>query len=210
MPRPRHQPADDAAAAPAASIGRDEFGERLAGSYRLFWLSAVGIIGNATKAEDVVQEAVVIALGKLDTFAAGTNFEAWMGSIVRYVAMNQYRKERGRRTETIDPVTIDRHSSASEPTAPERDLAGLVKGDVASAGLDLDDHLLRALQQVDETARACLLLRTIEDLPYARISALLGVPEGTAMSHVHRTRKFLRDLLSQPGGPYASPPEGSA
>lgn len=210
MPRPRNHRTTDAASTSPVSIGREEFGDRLTGSYRLFWLSAAGIIGNATKAEDVVQEAAVIALGKLDTFAAGTNFEAWMGSIVRYVAMNHYRKERGRRTETIDPVTIDRHSAATASPGRERDLADLASGDLSAAGLDLDDQTLLALQQVDTVARACLLLRTLEDLPYAQISALLGVPEGTAMSHVHRTRKYLRDRLGHLGGPSQAESEGSA
>jgi RNA polymerase sigma-70 factor (ECF subfamily) len=209
MPHPRETRSEKAGSIPPARIGREEFGERLAGSYRLFWLSAVGIIGNASKAEDVVQEAAVIALGKLDTFEAGSNFEAWMGSIVRFVAMNQYRKERGRRTEAVDPVTIDQHSEASASPERHRDLGKLVRGDVLAAHLDLDDQTLRALQQVDEVARACLLLRTLEDLPYAKISALLGVPEGTAMSHVHRARKFLRERLSQRGGPAGSRAEGS-
>lgn len=209
MPHPRETRSEKAGIVPPARIDREEFGERLAGSYRLFWLSAVGIIGNASKAEDVVQEAVVIALGKLDTFEAGSNFEAWMGSIVRFVAMNQYRKERGRRTEAVDPVTIDQHSEASALPERHRDLGKLVRGDVLAAHLDLDDQTLHALQQVDEVARACLLLRTLEDLPYAKISALLGVPEGTAMSHVHRARKFLRERLSRRGGPAGSRPEGS-
>ena len=59
-----------------------------------------------------------------------------------------------------------------------------------------DDGVLRALSSLDETARACLLLRTLLDLPYRDISLALGIPEGTAMSHVHRARGILRRKLS--------------
>jgi RNA polymerase sigma-70 factor (ECF subfamily) len=52
------------------------------------------------------------------------------------------------------------------------------------------------LGDVGEVARACLLLRTLEGLEYAEISRLLEIPEGTAMSHVHRTRRYLRDRLA--------------
>jgi RNA polymerase sigma-70 factor (ECF subfamily) len=58
---------------------------------------------------------------------------------------------------------------------------------------------MRALRGVSEVARACLLLRTLEGMPYARISELLQIPEGTAMSHVHRTRQFLRERLADLG-----------
>ena len=38
-------------------------------------------------------------------------------------------------------------------------------------------------------------MRTLDGLSYAEIAALLDVPEGTAMSHVHRTRRLLRERL---------------
>jgi RNA polymerase sigma-70 factor (ECF subfamily) len=58
-----------------------------------------------------------------------------------------------------------------------------------------DDAVMRALRQVDETPRACFLLRTLMRSSYREISELLGIPEGTAMSHVHRSRATLRQAL---------------
>ena len=55
---------------------------------------------------------------------------------------------------------------------------------------------MRALNSVSDIARACLLLRTIEQMEYAEISRLLAIPEGTAMSHVHRARQHLRERLA--------------
>ena len=59
-----------------------------------------------------------------------------------------------------------------------------------------DDELMLALNSVADTARTCLVLHTLSDMGYPGISKLLGIPEGTAMSLVHRTRKALRDRLS--------------
>jgi RNA polymerase sigma-70 factor (ECF subfamily) len=56
---------------------------------------------------------------------------------------------------------------------------------------------MHALEQVGDVARACLLLRTIESLDYRQIAQLLEIPEGTAMSHVHRARRLLRGQLTQ-------------
>ena len=58
-----------------------------------------------------------------------------------------------------------------------------------------DDDLLRALGGLDETARGCLLMRVVMDMPYKEIALAMDVPEGTAASHVHRARAALRGAL---------------
>jgi DNA-directed RNA polymerase specialized sigma24 family protein len=57
------------------------------------------------------------------------------------------------------------------------------------------DELVRAVESLSPAARACLLLRTLEGMDYRGISGLLGIPQATAMSHVHRARKLLRQRL---------------
>ncbi len=60
---------------------------------------------------------------------------------------------------------------------------------------ELRGKLSQALGMLDETARACLLMRTVMGMSYQEIAAALDVPEGTAMSHVHRSRQSLRTTL---------------
>ena len=59
----------------------------------------------------------------------------------------------------------------------------------------LGKSVLQALRQLPDVARTCLLLRVVREMTYAEIAAALDIPAGTAMSHVHRTRKKLRRLL---------------
>ena len=171
-----------------------DFAAQFQSSFRVLWLIAVGIIGDASLAEDVVQEAAIIALGKLDQFRTGTNFTAWTGQIVRNVARNRARRERRHRATVTDPSAIDQQPSSLGPTL-EAPRHGIAPGG-AEERRPLDGRLLQALGDVGEVARACLLLRTLEGLEYAEISRLLEIPEGTAMSHVHRTRRYLRDRLA--------------
>jgi RNA polymerase sigma-70 factor (ECF subfamily) len=70
-----------------------------------------------------------------------------------------------------------------------------------------DDRLMSALKSIEDIARACLLLRTIEGLDYTEISQLLDIPKGTAMSHVYRTRRALRKMLSDEPAPGVGPTE---
>ncbi|MEW6251273.1 MAG: RNA polymerase sigma factor, partial [Planctomycetota bacterium] len=171
-----------------------DFGALFAESHRTLWLVAYGVVQDATLADDVVQEAAVIGLSKLSAYRPGTNFSAWMGRIVRYVALNQARAARRRRTAPLE-------SAADAPGASEPALVGARLGDQAELTADqelFDDAVMAALREVPETARLCLLLKTVEGFEYAEISRLLRIPEGTAMSHVHRARRLLREKLSPP------------
>src|SRR5690606_21981893 len=78
---------------------------------------------------------------------------------------------------------------------PEADRTVATSGALSIEQGAFDDHVLKALGQLDEVARACLLLRTVHDLPYKQIALILEVPEGTAMSHVHRARQAMRRHL---------------
>lgn len=68
-------------------------------------------------------------------------------------------------------------------------------GDLLPLQSSFDDKLIKALQRLSPESRSCLLLRTIENLSYKEISILMQIPEGTAMSIVHRSKKTLRELL---------------
>jgi RNA polymerase sigma-70 factor (ECF subfamily) len=194
---PKAAPAAGGEAARGARLGPQEFSARLQQSSRTLWLIAAGVLGGRSDADDVLQEAAMIGLQKLGEFDPGTNFSAWMGGIVRNVARNTARKRVRRHTSPTDPVSIDqhRHAASSPAQAPGFDRRGRLQADQSA----FDDRVLSALGTLDETARACLLLRTLQDLPYREIAAVLGIPEGTAMSHVHRARTALRKQLSKEG-----------
>jgi RNA polymerase sigma-70 factor (ECF subfamily) len=177
-----------------------EFAAQFQASFRTLWLIAAGVVGDTSLAADAVQEAGIIALGKLDRFQPGSDFSAWVGQIVRNVARNRARKERRRRTASIDPAVIDQIPSRQD-TAGEPWDAGRHHGLDATGGdeRELGGQIMQMLSGVSDVARACLLLRTLESMEYARIAQLLEIPEGTAMSHVHRTRRFLRKRLADVG-----------
>ncbi len=158
-------------------IDRAAFADLYQRSARALWSIAAAIVGDAAEAHDVVQEAAMTALGKLDEFDPATDFAAWAGQIVRYTALNERRRrkrERGRveriaegeRVGSLDPIPVDTAVGA-------------------------------ALEELDETARACVLMRIVTGMSYGEISAALGIPDGTAMSHVHRSRARLREALEK-------------
>lgn len=162
-----------------------EFGSLVQTHARELWCIAAAVLGDRDLARDVVQDASIVGISKLREFAPGTSFVHWMGQIVRYTALNESRKRRSRRG------ALGAASSGLARGGPS------AKDSLPADGLD--PRLGEALMELDETARACLLLRTVLDLSYKHIAEALGIAEGTAMSHVHRSRHRLREALLKGG-----------
>lgn len=167
-------------------------------SHRVLWTIAAGIVGNSAAADDVVQEAAVLGLEKLDQFQPGTNFRAWMAQMVRFIALNHARRQKKHRATSIESSGDESEMPIPAPPSEPR-LKLLAQGQLPPDQSEFDDQLMSALNSVQPVARACLLLRTVEQLEYSEISKVLDIPEGTAMSHVHRTRQYLRERLAGKG-----------
>lgn len=66
-------------------------------------------------------------------------------------------------------------------------------------GETFDDVVESAVAALPVTYRQALLLVDVGGLAYAEAARVLGVPEGTVMSRLHRARKRIRDRLAGAG-----------
>jgi RNA polymerase sigma-70 factor (ECF subfamily) len=187
---------DVAAPGPPGRLSRAQFAECFEAARGTLWYIAAAVLGDRSEAEDAVQEAAMTALTKLNEFDASTHFAAWMGQIVRNVSRNHLHKRQRRRTTPTDTRELDLPRPLGER---ECDPVLNARGDLAQGQEAFDDRLSSALRGLDETARVCLLLRTLAERTYREISNIVGIPEGTAMSHVHRSRAALRKALENGG-----------
>ncbi len=194
---------DAASATPTSAtnpISAAEFAELFRASFRVLWLIAAGMLTNKSLADDIVQDAAITAFGKREQFTPGTSFTAWMGQMVRFTAMNLIRKEKRQAAGGAENEVLEAGGAGGtdqpEPTAVGHELRLTATYELPDDQEHFDDDVINALNEVTPEARACLLLRVIEELDYAQIALILDMPEGTAMSHVHRTKKFLRQKLA--------------
>jgi RNA polymerase sigma-70 factor, ECF subfamily len=147
----------------------------------------------ADRADDLVQECLVRAIAKIDSWMPGTNLRAWLFVILRNCHINEVR--RGQRTSQIGEMSSD-YDVVPTPAGQEAHMSLL---EVRDAYLNLS-----------EEHREVLLLVAIEGLQYEEAAAILQIPVGTIRSRLSRARQTLRDALEDgpamiPGGPLRRP-----
>ncbi|MEX1025230.1 MAG: RNA polymerase sigma factor [Planctomycetota bacterium] len=176
---------------PERPITPHEFAEQFGAVSRSLWTLAAGIAGDASDADDAVQEAALLAFQRRAQFRRGTNFAGWLATFVRHVVNNAGRKRTRRATHAVDPDSFA--GLADEARAPI--FAIDERGALREGSGAFDDEVSSALSELAPDARACLLLRVVLEHSYAEIAAILALPEGTVASHVHRARAALRERL---------------
>jgi RNA polymerase sigma factor (sigma-70 family) len=155
------------------------------------WLS-----GNASDADDIVQEACVRALKAIDGFRGGSG-RAWLLSIVRNTAYSWLARERSPTLVMVGDL------GDVEEAATGSASGGADPGPTAEAALiRRADHaaVAGALAQIALPLREVLVLREINELNYKDIAQVLNVPIGTVMSRLSRGREHLAALLSKEPG----------
>jgi RNA polymerase sigma-70 factor (ECF subfamily) len=144
---------------------------------------AVVLVGNATDAEDVLQETFIGALRGLHRFEGRSTVRTWLtGILVRQVA--RHHRGRGQRKTQVG-------GELSE--ASRRLLNGTVPGE--SQQWDTQIDVLAALGSLSPEHREALALREFQGLTYEEMAETLGVPIGTVESRLHRARRELKEKL---------------
>jgi RNA polymerase sigma-70 factor (ECF subfamily) len=76
-------------------------------------------------------------------------------------------------------------------------VARVERPDEMMAGIEVEQVVRRAIQELEPSFRECLVLRDVEDLSYGEIGEITGLPEGTVKSRIHRARGQLKELVER-------------
>jgi RNA polymerase sigma-70 factor (ECF subfamily) len=134
---------------------------------------------NRDQADDLTHDAVVRALAAIDQFTPGTNFKAWMFTILRNLYYNECRK-RWIKSTPIDEMTGD------EPSI----------GPAQEANLEFNDFR-RAFWQLNADQREVLILVGASGFSYEEAAEVCNCRVGTVKSRVSRARAELKQILEQ-------------
>jgi RNA polymerase sigma-70 factor (ECF subfamily) len=150
---------------------------------------ATSITRRPADAEDLVQDTLIRAYQGVDRFD-GAHPRAWLLTIMRNAEVNRHRR---RRPELMTDPDAQLERYAATPAGPGSSPEDIVLGD------QFDDVVARAFAALPVKFRQVLGLVDLDGLSYGEAAQVLGVPEGTVMSRVHRARKRIRDRLAAAG-----------
>ncbi|MDD2918478.1 RNA polymerase sigma factor [Rhodoferax sp.] len=151
---------------------------------------ARALTGDTWAADDLVQDTLERACNKWRLWLVGTNLRAWLFSVMHNLFVNQLRQSPGGRQTAL----LDIDDLADELPAP-------------ASHPDLALDLQRCLLRLPPEQREILLLVCMEDMTYAEVAKVTGVPLGTVMSRLSRARARLQAMLDEPA---RLPAEGAA
>ena len=133
---------------------------------------------DVSAADDLVQDCLARALGKLHLWQEGTDLRAWLFTILHNEYVNQVRRS-VREGAAVGP-------SETEPM--------LTRAPHQGKRLELRD-LERAMAKLPEEQRSVILLVGLEGMRYEEVAEVLGVPVGQFARVFPAVAKLLRRLM---------------
>ena len=166
----------------AAILGNLEAFEELVLRYRAAVVRLAGTIVGNNYAEDVAQDALLLAFKALPTLEEPTRFAAWLSAITRHRAFRFSKRERAQLTNrvAIDEVLLENIEALNRPLIETGDAQAML-----------------ALDKLPNDYALPLRLRFVDDMPLKRIAAFMGVPLSTVKWRLHYGKKLLRERLDK-------------
>jgi len=155
--------------------------------YRLAWR----LTGQKAEAEDLFQELLVKAYGKLDDLVKIDEPGSWLSRIMYNLFIDERRRFARRRMHTVEEGEMAGDGIAGLPGTdnPVRDHERLERA----------KRLDAALSRLSEEHRLIVMLHDTEGYKLTEIQELIGIPVGTVKSRLHRARSRLREILTEDG-----------
>jgi len=158
---------------------------------------AYRLLGEREEAEDLSQEVFINVFRHLPRFRGDSQFSTWIYQVTLNHCRNRlkYLKRRYHHaTESLDDPIVTAEGEIEKHLPYE--------GDAPEDALyrqQVQKVVQVALQELREDYREVIVFRDIQELSYQEISEILGLPEGTVKSRLHRARWELKEVIRHLG-----------
>ena len=156
----------------------------LALRYRAAVFRVAQVHANKELAEDIVQEALLIAFKALPSIEDPTKFAAWLYAITRHAAVRSSQQARNekQRLVDLDEVLLENSAALVRPFGGE---------DVFETA-----WVRAAIDELDDEYRLILQLRFYDEMSLKRIAGFLSLPLTTVKWRLHRAKQLLKEKLT--------------
>src|SRR5256714_4069955 len=151
---------------------------------------AFSMMRNEEEAIDLSQEAWVKGWQRLKQFQGESSFGTWMTRIVINLCLDQLRKHKRQRTESIEAMDEDSGGVERQmPVITVNPTAGLER-------TELRQRIDKALAKLSYEHRTVMVLHEFEEMEYKEIAKSMGCSIGTVMSRLFYARRKMAAILA--------------
>lgn len=156
----------------------------------------VRMVGDRTRAEDLAQETFLKVVKGAGSWVEKAKFTTWLYTVARNQCLDFMRREKLRRTESLDaPASMDDEDKSLVETMA----SPLPAVDRAAESARLRPLLARALAALPDEQREVFVLREYAGVPFKEIAEMTGAPENTVKSRMRYALDALRRALAAMG-----------
>ena len=161
-----------------------EFQDRFNQMSTLLHSFAYNLTKNVEDARDLFQETAYRAMTNMDKFRPGTNFKAWLFTIMKNIFINNYRKKT--KANTIIDSTDNMYFINSGSTA------------ISNRGESniMIKELTQMIEELDNSIKVPFMMH-YQGYKYQEIAEHLDLPLGTVKSRIFFARKELKDVIGK-------------
>jgi RNA polymerase sigma-70 factor (ECF subfamily) len=164
--------------------------EELVGRYRdRIYGRALSMVRNEETALDLSQEAWVKGWQRLNQFQGDSSFSTWMTRIVINLCLDELRKQKRHRTESIEEMDEEGGVERQMPAIVVNPTERLERG-------ELRQRIDAGMARLSAEHRTVLVLHEFEEMEYKEIARVMECSIGTVMSRLFYARRKLAALLA--------------
>jgi len=171
----------------AAILGNLEAFEQLVVRYRPAVVRLARSVVGVDDAEDVAQDALLLAFKALPSIEEPSRFAAWLSAITRHRALRFSQSEDkhvGKRV-ALDEALLEKIESLAKPAAISQTVENKER----------DELMNKAIDSLPVDYAMPLRLHFFDDMPLKRIAAFMGLPLSTIKWRIHQGKKLMRGKL---------------
>ena len=162
--------------------------------YKKIYNLAYRFVGDSEEANDLAQEVFTAAYQNLKKFRGDAKFSTWLFQIATNRGKNRFKylKRRGYF------ANRGQSNGEDERESLERAIPDLTTNpETLLAGKQIQKIVQDAINDLDPDHKEIVILRDIEGFSYEEIAQMLGLPEGTTKSRLHRARMVVKEKLKK-------------
>ena len=193
----------------AAILGKLDAFEELVVRYRPAVVRLARTIVGADHAEDVAQDALLLAFKALPSIEEPRSFAAWLSAITRNRAL-RFSKSEDKHTSkrvALDEALLEKIDALAKPVGTTNSPAAttaLANTTADARGIhagvedkERDEEMMQALDSLPADYAMPLRLHFLDDMPLKRIAGFMGVPLSTVKWRIHHGKKLMRTQMEQ-------------